>query len=66
MEHSKRTTLYLVALLAMYTLASTSDYHAARERECANRSTTAWDISWDQSTDTCKKERRDGTTTQNR
>ena len=66
MEHPKRTGLYLIAILAMYGLAGTSDYNEQRKLECAGRSNHAWEVSWDQSTDTCTKEKRNGTTPQNR
>jgi hypothetical protein len=66
MHAPRRTALYLLAILAMYGLAGTSDYAEQRKLECANRSTTAWEVSWDITTDTCTKEKRNGTTTQNR
>ena len=57
---------YLLALLAMYAIASNGDYNDQRKMECANRSTTAWDVSWDSASDKCIKEYRNGQTKENR
>lgn len=66
MHAPKRTALYLVAILAMYGLAGTSDYAEQRKLECANLSNGKWLVEWNQTTDTCKKEKRNGTTLKNR
>ena len=57
---------YLVAILAMWAMLSNADYSDARRRECSQRSGTKYLVTWDSSTDTCKKEPRNGTTPQNR
>lgn len=57
---------YVIAIAAMWVMASNSDYQEARKLECANRSTAKFNIYWDESSDTCKKEKRNGTTAQNR
>jgi hypothetical protein len=58
--------LYAVAIAAAWLALSTSDYHEARKMECANRSTRSVLVEWDSSTDKCIKEKRNGTTAQNR
>jgi hypothetical protein len=58
--------LYGVAIAGAWVMLSTSDYQEARKMECANRSTRSTLVEWDSSTDTCKKEKRNGTTAQNR
>lgn len=58
--------VYVAFVVAAYLALSTADYNDARQQECANRSNKTWDVSWDSSTDTCKKELRNGTTSQNR
>ena len=58
--------LYFISIAAMWLMLSTSDYREARRLECANRSTTKFNVTWDQETDTCKKEKRNGTTAANR
>ena len=57
---------YAVAIAAAWIMLSSSDYNEARKLECANRSNRNFDVSWDSETDTCKKEKRNGTTSQNR
>lgn len=58
--------IYAVAIGAAWVMLSSSDYNEARKMECANRSGVRYTVYWDQSTDTCKKELRNGTTPQNR
>ena len=57
---------YFFAIAAMWVMLSSSDYNEARKLECANRSNKNYDVTWDSSTDTCKKELRNGTTQKNR
>ena len=57
---------YVVAIAVMWAMASSSDYREARKLECANRSTAKFNVTWDEKSDTCKKERRNGTTEANR
>ena len=57
---------YFFAIAAMWVMLSSSDYNEARKLECANRSSKGYIVTWDSSTDTCKKEVRNGTSTQNR
>jgi hypothetical protein len=61
-----RLALYFSAIAAMWVMLSSSDYNEARKLECANRSNRNYDVTWDSSTDTCKKEARNGTTQKNR
>jgi len=58
--------IYFIAIAAMWLMLSTSDYREARKLECANRSSQKYHVEWDQSTDTCRKEKRNGTTQENR
>jgi len=62
----KLMTFWFIAIIGLWMLASTSDYQEARKMECANRSTVKFNVTWDESSDTCKKERRNGTTAANR
>lgn len=68
LNHPPRWLLavYTVAIAAMWMLLSTSDYHEARKLECANRSTPAYSVEWDSVNDKCVKEKRNGTSAQNR
>lgn len=58
--------VYAATVAGLWLAASTSDYNEARKLECANQSTRRVEVSWDSSTDKCVKEKRNGTTAQNR
>ena len=57
---------YLIAIAVMWAMLSNADYTDARQRECSHRSNAKYLVTWDSNSDTCKKEPRNGTTTQNR
>lgn len=58
--------IYFLAIAAMWLMLSTSDYADARQAECSARSNRKLNVTWDEKSDTCKKETRNGTTSQNR
>ena len=60
------TALYALAVLSAIIFIWDSDYRAARELECGNRSTNQYTVYWDSMTDTCKKDYQNGQATQNR
>lgn len=53
--------IYAVVISTGICLMTNSDYRAARELECGNRSTTRYTVYWDHLTDTCKKDYQNGT-----
>jgi hypothetical protein len=58
--------IYFLAIAAAWVMLSSSDYNEARKLECTNRSNKNYDVTWDSSTDTCTKEKRNGSSAQNR
>ena len=62
----KLMTFWFIAIIGLWMLASTSDYQEARKMECANRSSVKYHVEWDSKTDKCVKEKRNGTTQENR
>lgn len=54
------TAIYLIAIGTAAVLVNDSDYRAARELECGNRSTARYTVYWDHLTDTCKKDYQNG------
>ena len=58
--------LYAVFVITAWGLLANNDYKDQREQECLNRSTVKWNVTYDSVNDVCKKEKRNGTTNQNR
>lgn len=58
--------LYAIAVFTAWGLLADNDYKDQRTQECLNRSTVKWHVTYDADNDVCKKERRNGTTDQNR
>jgi hypothetical protein len=61
-----RLALYVTSIAVAFLFLSNADYNDQRAAECAERSNAQFIITHNPATDRCEKEKRNGTSTQNR